>query len=77
MLSFKIKCKIYILLMALQTTAVASCQSDHISEKNRVNHQQINRSHVQNQGKKQTPPCCQSSIPDRFAVPQVKSVSFP
>lgn len=70
MLSFKIKSNIYILLTALQLTAVASCQSDHVSEKNTVNHQQINRSNVRNQKIKQTPSCCQSNIPDRFVVPQ-------
>lgn len=65
MLSFKIKSKIYIFLMALQTMAAASCQSDSISGKSTTINEQPQKSTVQNQT---IEPCCQSNIPYRFAV---------
>jgi len=70
---FQIKSKVFLLLLGSQLTVMASCQSDSASNSKIGSIQQTDKSFIKNQhDKKQDSSCCQSNIPDRFAVPSKK-----
>lgn len=76
MLSSPLKSMTYIHLIATwQLIMIASCQSDPVPSKSIASTQQTKKIRiVDNHEQKQVPSCCQSNLPDRFAVPSQRGI---